>query len=186
MCRHIAAGRCPRGDACDFAHDPSELVEQPNLGRTKMCPALAQSGGCSDKACTFAHSKEEVRRVVLAHRAAGTRQRRERAPRDDAADGLPDVPLCRVQRQSPPVPAAAETRSPACHAVPSQVPCGSDASTSEGSATSCSAEGDSCEEGEDLRILVRNSFIHIETTGGRDSCRARSAPPGRGEADSRR
>mmetsp|Transcript_24479 Transcript_24479/g.69766 ORF Transcript_24479/g.69766 Transcript_24479/m.69766 type:complete len:274 (+) Transcript_24479:88-909(+) len=256
MCKHAAAGSCPHGAACAFTHDPSELECRPDLARTKMCPVLARSGRCSDKACTFAHSKDEMRRVILAHRV-GARQRREHAPPNDAAKGLPDaqrIPLPRVQRQgkaqgeagrralhlgasghyglsaadsqgsvlstAPPVPAAPAAwprspgpwggsggcatppapewdaaaepgahdggRSAACHATPSQRRCGSDASTSEGSARRCGAESDSDEEGEDgFRIVVRNTFVHAETRGGRRSCRARSAPPVRGDADDR-
>lgn len=51
-------GKCKRGSECDFAHGESELLAQPSLYKTRMCPNIKT---CSKENCTYAHSHEEVR-----------------------------------------------------------------------------------------------------------------------------
>mmetsp|Transcript_106343 Transcript_106343/g.297719 ORF Transcript_106343/g.297719 Transcript_106343/m.297719 type:complete len:214 (-) Transcript_106343:294-935(-) len=82
ICKFFARGHCTWGDRCSFAHDASELVDAPDLTRTKMCPALRAKGRCSDASCGFAHRREELRKVILTGsagqgrgRAGGARQR---------------------------------------------------------------------------------------------------------------
>jgi len=62
MCFFHMQGRCERDQDCVFAHDCSELRPLPDLSRTKLCKALANTGVCDDPACTFAHSWSERRR----------------------------------------------------------------------------------------------------------------------------
>jgi len=62
FCRFFEAGRCLRGDECDFAHGGNELKTTPDLTKTAMCKAWAQ-GQCNlpRGQCAFAHGKDELR-----------------------------------------------------------------------------------------------------------------------------
>lgn len=74
MCRFFVLGKCGRGRDCSFAHGAEEIVATPDLGRTKICPAILRDGRCDNSRCNFAHSKGELRKVVLD--APGNQHRR--------------------------------------------------------------------------------------------------------------
>mmetsp|Transcript_119940 Transcript_119940/g.384053 ORF Transcript_119940/g.384053 Transcript_119940/m.384053 type:complete len:447 (+) Transcript_119940:144-1484(+) len=61
MCRFELLGMCTKGTQCPFAHGCVELKPLPDLRCTKLCRELIQFGKCTDKACSYAHSKEELR-----------------------------------------------------------------------------------------------------------------------------
>lgn len=62
MCRFQLHGVCVQGAACRFAHDPAELVSQPNLRKTQLCMAFQRNGICRDgEACKYAHGEQELR-----------------------------------------------------------------------------------------------------------------------------
>mmetsp|Transcript_3396 Transcript_3396/g.9713 ORF Transcript_3396/g.9713 Transcript_3396/m.9713 type:complete len:207 (-) Transcript_3396:55-675(-) len=79
-CKFFSAGKCSLGAKCSFAHDPSELVAAPDLRCTKMCPAIRKTGWCTDSSCSFAHSRDELRKVSLNNQPEGVPGRRPRAP----------------------------------------------------------------------------------------------------------
>jgi len=63
MCKFFAMGQCNKGSACTFAHDESELVENPDLRCTQLCKTFWATGSCSaGDACDHAHSPSDVRR----------------------------------------------------------------------------------------------------------------------------
>lgn len=61
MCRFELLGMCTKGTQCPFAHVCVELKPLPDLRCTKLCRELIQFGKCTNKACSYAHSKEELR-----------------------------------------------------------------------------------------------------------------------------
>eukprot|EP00922_Rhytidocystis_sp_ex-Travisia-forbesii_P063643 GHVS01094652.1.p1 GENE.GHVS01094652.1~~GHVS01094652.1.p1 ORF type:complete len:780 (-),score=244.73 GHVS01094652.1:295-2634(-) len=62
FCPWYLAGKCVRGDFCNFAHKGEEVRELPDLQRTKMCSKFTLgAGGCVDPECAFAHSQEQLR-----------------------------------------------------------------------------------------------------------------------------
>eukprot|EP00429_Kryptoperidinium_foliaceum_P043492 CAMPEP_0176119602 /NCGR_PEP_ID=MMETSP0120_2-20121206/60139_1 /TAXON_ID=160619 /ORGANISM="Kryptoperidinium foliaceum, Strain CCMP 1326" /LENGTH=192 /DNA_ID=CAMNT_0017454011 /DNA_START=1 /DNA_END=579 /DNA_ORIENTATION=+ len=80
LCKFYQVDGCTWGANCSFAHDASELVEAPDLRRSKMCPKLRSGGRCSDDSCSFAHHRGELRKVVL---TAGRGRRARRQQRAD-------------------------------------------------------------------------------------------------------
>ncbi|OQR95658.1 hypothetical protein THRCLA_07687 [Thraustotheca clavata] len=57
MCRNFAAGRCKRGDACQYKHDYREGIRESSLKMSKkICNVVAMNGVCTkgDK-CKFSH-----------------------------------------------------------------------------------------------------------------------------------
>jgi len=59
MCIMFTRGAC--NDAkCSFAHDETELREQPDLAKTAMCRAFSR-GECKETNCKYAHGEEELR-----------------------------------------------------------------------------------------------------------------------------
>lgn len=63
MCRFYGNGSCTRGDACNFAHRPSDLQIRPDLQKTHLCMAFQRCGRCRDgPACRYAHGEQELRR----------------------------------------------------------------------------------------------------------------------------
>jgi len=64
MCKNFLRGMCNNGESCHFAHKESDVVSQPDLSCTKMCPKMLKTGACSKgSACKFAHHESELRRL---------------------------------------------------------------------------------------------------------------------------
>eukprot|EP00933_Yihiella_yeosuensis_P031910 TRINITY_DN25505_c0_g2_i1.p1 TRINITY_DN25505_c0_g2~~TRINITY_DN25505_c0_g2_i1.p1 ORF type:complete len:334 (-),score=69.75 TRINITY_DN25505_c0_g2_i1:484-1485(-) len=62
LCKFYQAGGCTRGLACGYAHGEEELVDQPDLRKTKMCTEWSQKGSCArGSRCKFAHGMKELR-----------------------------------------------------------------------------------------------------------------------------
>eukprot|EP01053_Blabericola_migrator_P001779 Blabericola_migrator_1__1778@NODE_1480_length_4456_cov_88_006380_g971_i0_p1_GENE_NODE_1480_length_4456_cov_88_006380_g971_i0NODE_1480_length_4456_cov_88_006380_g971_i0_p1_ORF_typecomplete_len466_score58_17zfCCCH/PF00642_24/1_7e05zfCCCH/PF00642_24/5zfCCCH/PF00642_24/1_2e06zfCCCH_3/PF15663_5/7_1e07zfCCCH_3/PF15663_5/0_068Torus/PF16131_5/0_00083Torus/PF16131_5/1_3e03Torus/PF16131_5/2_5e05zfCCCH_4/PF18044_1/0_029zfCCCH_4/PF18044_1/78zfCCCH_4/PF18044_1/0_0012zf_CCCH_4/PF18345_1/1_5e03zf_CCCH_4/PF1834 len=61
MCPWFSQGRCRLGDACNWAHHPSEVRVSVDLSRTKLCHHLTTGGKCMNPSCRFAHRREELR-----------------------------------------------------------------------------------------------------------------------------
>merc|ERR1719487_2445480 len=62
MCKFYAKGVCKRGASCNFAHEQVALQPQPNLYRTRLCVAFAESGHCKNgDSCRYAHGAEQLR-----------------------------------------------------------------------------------------------------------------------------
>lgn len=61
MCYFFERGKCASQN-CRYAHSSSELRNQPNLQKTKLCKAFAQDGVCPRfENCVFAHGEAELR-----------------------------------------------------------------------------------------------------------------------------
>eukprot|EP00746_Dinoflagellata_sp_MGD_P145513 gnl/MRDRNA2_/MRDRNA2_78115_c0_seq1.p1 gnl/MRDRNA2_/MRDRNA2_78115_c0~~gnl/MRDRNA2_/MRDRNA2_78115_c0_seq1.p1 ORF type:complete len:367 (+),score=41.56 gnl/MRDRNA2_/MRDRNA2_78115_c0_seq1:117-1217(+) len=60
MCEFHQHGTCRDGSDCVFAHSEQELKPRPDLSCTRLCPVLVQTGRCTAKNCTYAHSTEEM------------------------------------------------------------------------------------------------------------------------------
>lgn len=61
MCHFFERGKCA-SENCRYAHAPSELRQQPNLEKTKLCKSFVQNGYCNDgENCGFAHGETELR-----------------------------------------------------------------------------------------------------------------------------
>jgi len=58
ICAFNTAGRCRKGNRCNFAHTTVDVRPLPDLYCTKLCPLL---GECQDPQCSFAHSEKELR-----------------------------------------------------------------------------------------------------------------------------
>lgn len=64
MCSFYQQGLCKRAENCSFAHDHNELQAKPDLGCTKLCPALLSEGQCPQMdRCKFAHRTAELRTI---------------------------------------------------------------------------------------------------------------------------
>eukprot|EP00746_Dinoflagellata_sp_MGD_P126058 gnl/MRDRNA2_/MRDRNA2_60986_c1_seq1.p1 gnl/MRDRNA2_/MRDRNA2_60986_c1~~gnl/MRDRNA2_/MRDRNA2_60986_c1_seq1.p1 ORF type:complete len:371 (-),score=54.28 gnl/MRDRNA2_/MRDRNA2_60986_c1_seq1:418-1530(-) len=62
LCQFHMRSACKDGSNCRFAHGPEELVNQPDLSKTSMCPDLVTGNGkCTRPGCQYAHSAEEIR-----------------------------------------------------------------------------------------------------------------------------
>lgn len=88
LCKFHVLGVCQKGAACNFAHDPSQLNNLPDLAKTRVCKTLISTGRCDDPQCSYAHSKEELREMPSAP---------ERMPSSDKH-------ACAAQPQAAPVP----------------------------------------------------------------------------------
>jgi len=62
MCRYHLLGTCTKGSECGFAHEASELLPPPDFSCTRICDNIIKKGHCDVVGCTWAHSKEELRR----------------------------------------------------------------------------------------------------------------------------
>eukprot|EP00929_Paragymnodinium_shiwhaense_P057329 TRINITY_DN28695_c0_g2_i1.p1 TRINITY_DN28695_c0_g2~~TRINITY_DN28695_c0_g2_i1.p1 ORF type:complete len:368 (+),score=79.71 TRINITY_DN28695_c0_g2_i1:83-1105(+) len=62
LCDFFAAGGCPAGRHCKFAHGEQELQAKPNLSKTSICKAWKR-GACRKSAatCHFAHGYSDLR-----------------------------------------------------------------------------------------------------------------------------
>lgn len=61
MCHFFERGKCASSD-CRYAHSPTELRQQPNLEKTKLCKTWVQEGYCNDgENCGFAHGDAELK-----------------------------------------------------------------------------------------------------------------------------
>jgi len=60
ICTFWELGRCKR-KVCHFAHGVAELHHAPDFTKTAMCRNAKSPGGCTDRACKYAHHQEELR-----------------------------------------------------------------------------------------------------------------------------
>lgn len=65
-------GICAKGPDCPFAHGSTELKPLPDLRCTRLCKELLSTGECADQNCTYAHSREQLRRA-FSTKAEGVR-----------------------------------------------------------------------------------------------------------------
>jgi hypothetical protein len=68
LCKYHQKGVCKLGSNCCFAHSSAELVKPPNLQKTRMCPALLNTGRCNNPVCTFAHHDADLKQVNVCHK----------------------------------------------------------------------------------------------------------------------
>ncbi|CAK9032845.1 unnamed protein product [Durusdinium trenchii] len=62
MCKFFLMGTCTRGRSCNFAHGASQLREQPDFSKTRLCAKYMESGFCPlGYRCSFAHGRHELR-----------------------------------------------------------------------------------------------------------------------------
>ena len=62
LCKFFVAGACTRGSSCAFAHGASQLRDQPDFSKTRLCADFAEAGWCvAGQKCQFAHGKSELR-----------------------------------------------------------------------------------------------------------------------------
>eukprot|EP00931_Biecheleriopsis_adriatica_P022267 TRINITY_DN14355_c0_g2_i1.p1 TRINITY_DN14355_c0_g2~~TRINITY_DN14355_c0_g2_i1.p1 ORF type:complete len:222 (-),score=38.24 TRINITY_DN14355_c0_g2_i1:8-673(-) len=66
LCSFFLAGKCKYNDQCAFAHDTDDLLEKPNLAKTKICYKW-QRGRCGRSAaeCRFAHGDLDKHGLAL-------------------------------------------------------------------------------------------------------------------------
>lgn len=62
LCAHFKAGRCRKGHLCHYAHCSEEVRAPPDLRWTKVCPVVAAGGTCTNSACTFAPTLQDLHR----------------------------------------------------------------------------------------------------------------------------
>merc|ERR1712232_430892 len=59
-CKNHLAGRCIKGVACEFSHDPADLQARPLMLKSmKPCMFYAKGHCMRGPACPFAHGDEE-------------------------------------------------------------------------------------------------------------------------------
>lgn len=80
MCSFFSAGTCSKGVLCNFVHDPRELNPKLDLRCTKLCPTLLRGGECALGRCTFAHHKEDLRKVHVSAPSRPQQQHLESFP----------------------------------------------------------------------------------------------------------
>ena len=62
LCKFFAVGACQRGSNCAFAHGTSQLRQQPDYSKTRLCADFMELGRCAQgRDCKFAHGKRELR-----------------------------------------------------------------------------------------------------------------------------
>jgi len=61
MCKFFLLGKCTKGEACSFAHDPAGIRSKPDLECTSMCKVFLASGNCVIPNCRYAHDERELR-----------------------------------------------------------------------------------------------------------------------------
>eukprot|EP00931_Biecheleriopsis_adriatica_P022266 TRINITY_DN14355_c0_g1_i8.p1 TRINITY_DN14355_c0_g1~~TRINITY_DN14355_c0_g1_i8.p1 ORF type:complete len:227 (-),score=41.81 TRINITY_DN14355_c0_g1_i8:111-791(-) len=66
LCAFFLAQKCKYADQCSFAHDTDDILEKPNLAKTKICYKW-QRGRCALSAaeCRFAHGDSDKNEVAL-------------------------------------------------------------------------------------------------------------------------
>merc|ERR1712226_1357588 len=63
-CKNFLAGKCIKGELCDFSHDPSDMEARPlNLKSMKQCIFFAKGHCMRGPACPFSHGEKESREV---------------------------------------------------------------------------------------------------------------------------
>lgn len=60
MCKFFESKTCDLGDNCPYAHTREELINTPDLTKTRFCKKVSR-GTCTDANCKFAHTFEELR-----------------------------------------------------------------------------------------------------------------------------
>mmetsp|Transcript_26032 Transcript_26032/g.69206 ORF Transcript_26032/g.69206 Transcript_26032/m.69206 type:complete len:499 (-) Transcript_26032:466-1962(-) len=68
MCCFFLKGKCKKATSCNFAHNPDEMYQLPDLTCTKLCSTVLNGGICTVEGCTFAHCPDELR---IQHRQQG-------------------------------------------------------------------------------------------------------------------
>ncbi|CAE8672060.1 unnamed protein product, partial [Polarella glacialis] len=59
-CKFFQAGRCPKGQGCEFSHDSTDLAPRPLMLKSlKDCIFFAKGHCMRGPACPFAHGEEE-------------------------------------------------------------------------------------------------------------------------------
>jgi hypothetical protein len=64
FCKHYLRGHCRFGDKCAYAHQAAELVQKPDLAKTRMCVHFT-AGRCRNERCFFAHGNQELQPGAL-------------------------------------------------------------------------------------------------------------------------
>lgn len=60
LCLYHLRSVCKHGSSCRFAHGEEEMVKQPDLSKTRMCPDLL-AGKCTNPNCQHAHRLDEIK-----------------------------------------------------------------------------------------------------------------------------
>lgn len=60
LCMYHMRSVCKHGSSCRFAHGEEELIKQPDLSKTRMCPDML-AGGCTNPNCHHAHRLDEIK-----------------------------------------------------------------------------------------------------------------------------
>ena len=62
LCKFFAVGACSRGSSCAFAHGKTQLRDQPDFSKTRLCADFMELGECKlGENCKFAHGRRELR-----------------------------------------------------------------------------------------------------------------------------
>lgn len=66
MCVFYLNGKCGHGSSCDFAHGATELQQEPDLHKTRICFRFMKKGVCkAGDDCKYAHGSQELREEVV-------------------------------------------------------------------------------------------------------------------------
>lgn len=63
-CKNFLAGRCAKGVACDFSHDPADMQARPLMLKSmKQCIFHAKGSCMRGPACPFSHGEDESKEI---------------------------------------------------------------------------------------------------------------------------